>query len=123
MKLYSHMALYILFALIFASCATISPVPVTSASAIPSETAQPTQTATSTPTLTPTIAPTATEAGPKAGDQITENGITYTYTVIRGVDGHIEFGGFVNPLITKMPDYDFFFSGPMAGKGAIPRLF
>jgi len=120
MKLYSQIVAYILFVLFFASCAT-SPAYLETATAIPSETPQPTQTLTETPTQTPTITPTATEAGPKEGDTKVENGITYTYTVIRGADNHVEFSGFTN-LLTKMPAYDldFSFSGPLEGKSVVP---
>ena len=111
MKFHSQIVAYILFALLFASCAT-SPI----LTATPTETLQPTQVITETPTQTPTITPTATEAGPKEGDTKVENGITYTYTVIRGADGHIEFSNFTNSLITNMPAYDFL----LYQKGAIP---
>ena len=61
MKLCTQIVASILFALLFASCAT-GPVSVTTATAIPSETLQPTQVITETPTQTPTFTPTATEA-------------------------------------------------------------
>ena len=89
MKLNSHIAFYLLFALLFASCAT-SPTSTVSATPIPSETPQPTQTATETPTLTPTAtenplagAPDGTTGKNSNGQWVkTVENVTYIYKTV-----------------------------------------
>ncbi len=89
MKLNSHIALYILFSLLFTSC-TESPVPVTSTITIPSETPQPTQASTETPTLTPTAtenpfagAPDGTTGKNTNGEWVkTVENVTYVYKTV-----------------------------------------
>ena len=54
-------------------------------------------------TETPTASPTPTESGPKVGDQIIKDGITYTYTDVKSPDGKHEYLGYFGPVAVNLP--------------------
>jgi len=89
---------FIILSILLAACA-----PQSAQTAI----AQATTTAEAATAPAPTaVSATPTETGPKVGDKIIKDGITYTYMDVKSSDGKHEYLGYFGPIAVNIPTWD-----------------